>query len=189
MSYHIPLAELTLTDIKNFRRAAREAGIARALELTIARSRDELVVRDLFPNVDLGNNAVGWLTDQYITGVIAAAGWGSPFSFVGALPAAAPTLARTKVAVFYRYGSMEATPQIIGLRFRLGAQAASTKASFQFQDAIQLYQEPVVYFSEPIVYDPEDVVYIEALFAAPVAVAERCPFGAFIIERLGAVVS
>ena len=188
MSYSIPLGELTLTDIKNFRRAAREAGIARAVELGVARNRSELVVRDAMPFTDFGAGAVGWVAEQFITGVIAAAGWGSPFS-AGALPANAPTLARTKVAVFYRYGDVEAAPQIAGMRFRVGGQAASTKATFQFQTQMQCYMEPVVYFSEPVVYDPEDVVYIEALFAGAVAVGERCPFGCFIIERLGPTVS
>ena len=188
MSYSVPLGECTLTDLKNFRINAVEAGIKRALDQAIAKNRNELVVRDAMPLADFGQGAVGWVADQYITGVIAAAGWGSPFS-AGALPANVPQLARTKVAVFYRYGDVEAAPQIIGLRFRLGATGASTLASFQFQTQIQCYLEPVIYFTEPIVYSPEDWVYIEALFAGAVAVGERCPFGCFIIERLGATIS
>ena len=187
MSYSLPLGECTLTDLRNFREAAVEAGIQRAIDSSIG-PRKELVVRDAMPFADFGQGAVGWVADQFITVVIAAAGWGSPFS-AGALPANVPQLARTKVAVFYRYGGPAAAPQIIGLRFRTGQTAASTIASFQFQTQIQCYLEPVIYFTEPIVYSPEDWIYIEALYAGAVAVAELCPFGCFIIERLGATVS
>lgn len=188
MSYSVPLGELTLTDIKGFKAAAVRAGIGRATALGIARSENELVVRDAYPNADFGAGAVGWVADQYISGVIAAAGWGSPFS-AGALPANVPQLARTKVAVFYKFGVVEANPQIVGVRFRVGTTGATTKASFFFQLETTIPLETEVYFSEPVVYDPEDWVYIEALYRGAVAVGERCPFGCFIIERLGPTVS
>lgn len=188
MAYSVPVGELTKTDIKNYKRIAVDAGISRALALGIARDRKELTVRDAYPHLDFGAAGVGWLAENYVTGVIAAAGWGSPFS-AGALPANAPLLARTKVATFYKFGVSDAMPMIVGLRFRLGAAGASTLASFFFQLETTLTLEPEIYFSEPIVYQPEDVVYIEALFAGAVAVGERCPFGCFIVERLGATVS
>jgi len=188
MSYAIPTNELTLTDIKTFKNGAIEAGIARALALGLARTRDELVVREAFPNTDFGAGAVGWTTEEYLSGAIAVAGWGSPFD-AGALPANAPTLARTKVAVFYKFADTEANPVVTGVRFRVGATGATTKASFFVQMPINTKLEPDVYFSEPVVYDPEDVLYIECYYTAAVAVAEHIPFGCFIVERVGATIS
>jgi len=188
MSYTIPAAELTSTDIKNFKAGAIEAGINRALALGLARVREELVVRAALPHTDFGAAAMGWLTENYISGAIAAAGWGSPFD-AGAVPAFVPQLASTKVAVFYKVGISDAAPQIAGIRFRVGAGGASTKAVFFFQIESTTRMEPVMYLSEPVVYDPQDFLYIEAYYVAAVALAERIPFGCYIVEKTGGTVS
>ena len=188
MSYAVPASELTLTDIKNYKASAISAGISRALALGLARTESELVVRSALPHTDFGAGAVGWTAENYITGVIAAAGWGSPFD-AGAVPANVPQLAATKVAVFFKLGLSDAAPQIAGLRFRVGAGGASTKGVFFFQVETTTRLEPVVYFSEPIVYDPQDWIYMEAYFVGAVALAERMPLGCFIIEKTGSIVS
>jgi hypothetical protein len=189
MSYVVPVNELTLTDIKSYRASAVEAGIVRALALGIARSRDELVVRYGLPFTDFGNGGLGWTLENYSGPVIAAAGWGSVFN-AGALPANAPTLANSKVAVFWKWSDWSAAPTITGVRFRIGGTGATTKATFYMQLETGAKLEPDVYFTEPVVYDPQDVVYIEAYYNAAVAVgAELFSFGAFVVERLGANVS
>ncbi len=189
MSYVVPTNELTLTDIKMFRSAAIEAGITRALALGIARSRDELVVRGALPFTDFGGAAIGWTIEQYRNPVIAAAGWGSAFD-AGALPAFAPTLANSKVAVFYKFADFTAAPVVTGVRFRVGGTGATTRASFFQQLEMGAKLEPDVYFTEPVVYDPQDVVYIELYYdAAQAALAEQFAFGCYIVERLGATVS
>jgi hypothetical protein len=188
MSYVVSTNELTLTDIKQFRIAAVEAGIIRALALGLARTRDELVVRAALPATDFGA-ATGWALEQYRNPIIAAAGWGSPFD-TGALPAFAPTLANSKVAVFYKFADYSVNPAISGIRFRVGGTGATTRASFQIQLETGAKLEPDVYFTEPVVYDPQDVVYIEAYYTGAVAaLAENFAFGVFVIERLGANVS
>jgi len=190
MSYVVPTNELTLTDIKAFRSAAVEAGIARALALGVARSRDELVVRGALPSTDFSvAAATGWALEQYRNPIIAAAGWGSAFD-TGALPAFAPVLANSKVAVFYKFADYSAAPVVTGVRFRVGGTGATTRASFFLQLETGAKLEPDVYFTEPVVYDPQDVVYIELYYAAAVAaLAEQFAFGAYVIERLGATVS
>jgi len=188
MSYIVPTNELTLSDIKTFRAAAVESGIIRALALGLARSREELVVRHALPGTDFGV-ATGWTIEQYRNPVIAAAGWGSPFD-TGALPAFAPTLANSKVAVFYKFADYTAAPVISGVRFRVGGTGATTKATFFMQLETGAKLEPDVYFTEPVTYDPQDVVYIEAYYTAGVAaLGETFAFGCFIVERLGANVS
>jgi hypothetical protein len=189
MSYAVPTNELTLTDIRAFRSAAVEAGIVRALALGIARSRDELIVRHLLPFTDLGGAAIGWTQEQYRNPAIAAVGWGSPFD-AGALPAFAPTLANSKVAVFYKYADYSAIPNVSGVRFRVGGTGATTRATFFFQLPLGAKLEPDIYFTEPVVYDPQDVVYIEHYYTGVVgALAEAFAFEAFIVERAGATVS
>lgn len=189
MSFVIPTNELTLTDMKTFRAEAVEAGVQRGLALGLARTRGELVARSAYPFTDFGAGAVGWVLEQYAGPVIAAAGWGSPFS-AGALPANVPQLARTKIAVFYKFADYTAAPLITGVRFRVGATGATTKASFYQQLETGSKLEPDVYFSEAVVYDPEDFVYIEAYYqAAAVAGAEAFAFGCFIIERVGGTIS
>jgi len=189
MSYILSTNELTLTDIKTFRAAAIEAGIARALALGLARSRDELVVRHALPATDFGGAAIGWTIEQYRNPAIAAVGWGSAFN-AGALPAFAPTLANSKIAVFYKFADYDTNPVVTGVRFRVGGTGATTKASFFMQLETGAKLEPDVYFTEPVIYDPQDVVYIELYYDAIIgAFGEDFAFGAFIVERLGANIS
>lgn len=188
MSYAVPTNELTLTDIKAFKMQAIEAGIKAAMDAGIGR-RENLVVREAFPFTDFGNNALGWALEYYTNPVIAAAGWGSPFS-TGALPAFVPQLQRTKVAVFYKFAVTNATPLVAGVRFRVGNTGATTKASFMIQLPTEAKLEPDVYFSEPVVYLPEDWIYIEEYYiAAAAAGSQTAPFGCFIVERVGSTVS
>jgi hypothetical protein len=189
MSYIIPTNELSLTDMRAFRAAAIEAGINRALALGVARTREELIVRAALPSTDFGGAAIGWTLEVYQGPAIAAAGWGSVFN-AGAVPLFAPTLANSKVAVFYKFADYDAAPAITGLRFRVGGTGATTRASFFLQLEVNSKLEPDVYFTEPVVYDPQDVVYIEAYYNAVLAAGdEQFAFGAFIVERAGATVS
>lgn len=189
MSYPVATNELTLTDIKGFRIAAVDAGINRALALGLARTRDELVVRAAHPFTDFGAGALGWTIEAYRNPAIAAAGWGSAFD-AGAVPAFAPVLANSKIAVFYKFADYSAAPVVNGLRFRVGGNGATTRASLMFQLETGAKLEPDVYFTEPVIYDPQDTVYIELYYNAPVgALAEAFAFGCYIVERAGATIS
>lgn len=189
MSYAIASSELTLTDKKNFRAAAVDAGAKEAIARGIAKTTTELVARAAMPFTDFFAAAVGWSVQEWYRGpAIAAVGWGSVFN-TGAVPANVPMLARTKIAIFYGFTDYSANPVINGVRFRLGAQGASTLATFFFQD-VRGKLEPDVYFSEPVVYGPEDMVYIEAHYNAIVGAAvEQFAFMAYILERTGPTIS
>lgn len=183
MSYAIATSECTLSDLKAFRGGAVEAGIARSLHLAIASNRDELVVLEALP---LTNFPGAWTTEQYITPVPAAVGWGwaGDAGAVGVLPVG-------QVAVFYKCANSSAVvpPVFIATRFRIGATGASTKAVYNFQLEIENKIESDVYFSEPTVYDPNDNVFIQVYSIAAAGAAENVAFGCFIIMRLGAEVS
>jgi len=197
MSYAIPTTELTLADIRMFKQSALDAGVLVAARRGIGDSlydaatnpKGNLIARAGFPFTDFGNGGLGWVAENYTNPVIAAAGWGSVFSG-GALPANAPQLANNKVAIFYKFANTSAIPLISAIRFRIGNQGSSTKASFYLQLETEAKLEPDVYFSEPVVYEPQDFIYIEAQYTAAVAAGgQTIPFGTFIIERLGPTVS
>lgn len=189
MSYAIATNELSLADRKVFIGAAVEAGINRALTLGIARSRDELVVREALPREDLGTAATGWTTNEYISMVIPAANaWCSAFS-AGALPGTAFQLARNSIAVFYKFADTETTPVVTAVRFRVGTTGATTKAVFSVQLPTEAKMEPDVYFTEAVIYDPEDWLYIEVYPTGNLGNQESIPFGCFIVQRTGGVVS
>jgi hypothetical protein len=197
MSYAIPTNELTLADIRQFKmnalaagvQVAARRGIGDSLYDSVTNPKGNLIARAGYPFTDFGNGALGWATENYVNPAIAAVGWGSVFS-TGALPAFAPQLATNKVAIFYKFANTTAIPLITAIRFRIGNQGSSTKASFYLQLETEAKLEPDVYFSEPVVYEPQDFIYIEAWYTAVVgAGGQTIPFGTFVIERLGPTVS
>lgn len=187
MSYAIPTNECTLTALTNYKLAAVEAGVDRSLAVGLARKREELVVREANPFPDFSApGAVGWTNNYYVTApAVGALAWALVFD-----TAAAPTLLRTQIAVFYKITDASTNPVCTGVRFRVGPTGATTKASFFIQQFIDIKLEPEVWLSEPVVYDPEDVLFIEFYGRAATPVGgEEIGFGCFIIERVGATVS
>jgi len=187
MSYAVPTNELSLTDRKNFAIGAKRAGIARALALGIARTEQELVIREAHPGTDFTNPAgSGWTNEYYITpGAAGALAWalapdtGNP-----------PQLGRNQVAAFYKIMDAAEDPVVTAVRFRVGLTGATTKASFFIQQFIDIKLEPEVYLTEPVVYDPEDWLFIEFYGRAATALAgEELSFGCFIVERVGGTIS
>jgi hypothetical protein len=184
-SFSVATNELTLTDIKRFRKAAADAGAKRALDLGIAADPRELLVREAEPHTDF---AATWLTEYYVEAAgPAAVGW----QLVGdAVPRAASQLAVDKVAVFYKIADAANNPAVTAVRFRVGPTGATTLGSFFTQLPIDNKLEPDVYLTIPIVYSPQQWVFIEAYWrAGGVAAGEELDFGCFIIEPTGGVVS
>jgi hypothetical protein len=182
-SYIIPTNELTLTDIKMYRKRAAEAGVMRALSLGIAANPAELLVREAEPHTDF---PLTWTNEYYVE----AAGPAAPaWRLVGDL-AAASQLAVDKVAVFYKVADADNNPAITAVRFRVGATGATTLGSFFTQLPIDNKLETDVYFTIPIVYSPQQWAFIEAYWrVGAVAAGEELSFGCFIIEPTGGVVS
>ena len=182
MSYPIPTNELTLTDIKAFRGAAVEAGIQRALALSIANNREELVVYEALPLTNFG--ALAYTTENYITGALVA-GWqaSGDGAGVGTIPVG-------QVVVFYKSANASAVvpPLVTAVRFRVGATGASTKAVFFTQLATENKMEPDVYFSEPVVYDPQDRLFLQ-VYSTGIGAAEPVSFGCFVVSRVGPEIS
>ncbi len=187
MSYAIPTNELTLSDMRAFRDAAIEAGIARAIKLGLASARGQLVAREAHPGTDFTNPAgAGWTNEYYVTPAAAGA-------LVWALApdtAAVPQLGNNQIAVFYKIADASPNPVVTGVRFRKGLTGATTLGSFFIQAFIDIKLEPEVWLSEPIVYNPTDWLFIEfyGRVATP-AGGEELSFGCFIIEPVGGTIS
>lgn len=183
MSYAIATNELTLTDIKNFRRGAVDAGVARAQKLSLAATREELVAREAEPHTDF---PLTWTWEYYLEAAgPAAPGW----RLVGDLMAASQ-LGNNKIAVFYKIANDANNPAITAVRFRQGANGATTLGSFFTQLPVDIKLEPEVYLSEPVVYSPQEWVFIEAYWRiGGVAAGEELSFGCFILEPAGGVIS
>ena len=179
MSILIPKDELTLTDMKDFRGKAINAGIARAVALKVAGAADQLNVRAWENILDAGA-----ALDQWNTAALVAVG--IRYSVFQAIPA--PILAANKVAVFYKVG-VETTPVPVSLlTFRIGGAVGNIKAEFDLEQLVNcLTQEG--YFSQPVVYDPTNVMAVQVMARIATGVLARVQFGAIIIEPAGQLVS
>ena len=178
--YLVPTSELTLTDIKEFRQRAIDAGIARAISKKLITSAAEAVAREAQPVADFGT-----ATDQWLSTPLAAVN--TPYSV---FPAAAgnPLLGVTRIAVFYKVSIGTAPNPISLLSFREGAGAGTTYAVFN-TEVLDAKDESDGYFTEPVVYDNQRVLNIVATCRVATALAARIILGCFIIEPRGPVLS
>ena len=206
MSYLIPTEDLTLTDTKRFRQAAVNRGIQLAVGLRIVPIGEllvngvsyvegmrippeaelhhpSLVVRHADNVVDFGAGVGGWLT-------MTLAVVGTAVSvFATAVPAAlTPTLAVTRVAIFYSV-SVETTPMPVNLlTFTEGVAAGTTYAVFDLEE-LAVKQSLSGYFTEPVVYKPQKVMNIQVTPRIATGAQARVRLGCFIVEPTGAVIS
>jgi len=174
-----PVEDLTLTDRQNHRMRAINAGLDRAVAKGIAPSRDELIVRHAQNIADFGTAA-----DQWLTAALAVVG--TAYTVFNNI--ATPTLATTRVAVFYKATVVTAPIPVSILSFREGAAAGTTKAVYDLEQ-LDGYLVPSGYLSEPVVYDPQQVLNVVA--TARIATGAQCRLilGCYIIEPKGAVIS
>lgn len=178
----IGVDELSLSDMRNFRLAAKEMAIAEALKLAMAANSKELVNRNIFPHTDLPN---GYTNEVFITGAVAVNTWTSVYD-----TAVVPQLGTRKVLVIYKVVNMTAVPSITAVRFRLGATGVTTLGWAHLEQVIDVKMTPECYLSEPIVYTKDQFVDIQcyARIAIPAA-GERLGFEGFVVEPLGEAIS
>lgn len=179
MGVLLPTEELTLTDRKNFRAAALEAGIARAIAASIG-TREGLVYREWQNIADAG---VAATQEAWLTAALAVVG--TDYSVFRAI--AAPILANNKVVVWWGVGIATVPNPVCRLAFRVGAGAGTTKAVFDLERLDTLIT-PDGYFSEPILYNPQQVLNI-VVMARVVAAAARVILHGYVIEPLQQTIS
>lgn len=184
MSYAIPVDELSIAKMTEFRTNAKEAALERAKKLALVTKMEELVFREGFPATDFGLPAgTGYTNEAYITGAAVANAWTSVFD-----TAAVPQLGNNKVAVFYKIADITPAPVCTAVRFRLGPTGTSTLAWFHIEQFINVKLTAEVWLSEPVVYNKDQWLFIE-FYPRVNTAAERLAFGCFIAEPVGEAIS
>jgi len=187
--YTIPVDELSISRMENFRKACREAMLARAQDKSIAKYMNELTFRDVLPADDMGAGlavgGTGYTNNIYLTGAVAANVWTLVYD-----TGAVQQLANTKILGIYKIYDLSVNPLITSVRFRKGNTGATTLGVTQVEQFFMGKLTPECYLSEPIIYSPQDWMFIECLASAAIgAVGERLAFGAYVAEPVGGTVS
>jgi hypothetical protein len=178
MSYIIPRDELSLSEMKNHRERALQAGIARAAE-KLGVNASELCARQFLNVTDAGAALEQWNT-------AALAVVGTAYSVFQAI--AAPTLANNKLAVFYKVGIETAPLPACRLTFRSGAAAGNVIAEFDLEQLVNA-QVCEGYFNEPICIDPTQTFAIQVTCRIATGAAARVQFGNYLIEPIGQTIA
>jgi len=176
---------MTLTDRRNTRLNCDQILTERGLKL-VHDDPDQLVIRDVLPNNDLGvgiggpvvgaGTAEDWL-DQ-IAGVA-----GVEHQYFSSL------LAIDRVIGFYGISLESAPPSISRIRLTLGPASPQVRGSFQLE---KLYTrlETVAFFSEVVIYIRNDTIRCMVMpRLAYAALTERIALLGRVIETIGQVVS
>jgi CRISPR/Cas system endoribonuclease Cas6 (RAMP superfamily) len=173
-SYIIPKSELTLTDMKQFRQRAVNAGLNRCAE-KLSVSTDELMVRHVQNILDFGSAAEQWNT-------AALAAVGTAYSVFQAVPA--PTMANNKLAVLYKIGCETIPVPISQVTIRSGGAAGNIKAEYDFEQVVNA-QELEGYVSEPVPFDPTETFAIQVLARIATGALARVQLGMYLFEPKG----
>ena len=179
MSYLIQKEDTSVTDRRNFRSAAMEAGIQKAIKSGLG-DRRQLITRG-FTNI----RDAGAVLDEWRSAALAVAG--NEYSVFQAV--AAPVLAANKVAVFYMV-QVETVPLPVSLlRCRYGGLAGNIALEFDLEQLASAW-EMVGYFSEPFVVGPTGIFAINVVARTPATlVLAQVELGGFVIEPLGQTLS
>jgi len=175
-SFLAPQETMTLTDIKTYKLNAIAAGIKHMLDLAVASTEDNLVVRDIRANADLGYGTA--LENEWAFNLVAGAD--TIFAAAAANPA-------NRAVVFYGIDDYDANPVGTLVTFRTAAVGGTTKMMVDLQNC-RGFTYCAGMLSEPVVYDPQETVVISIQTDANHA-PEMIKFLGYVIEPHGTVVS
>lgn len=176
-SYITPAEDMSLED----RRAARKSGqdwlLNSGAEMRIRFNQGDLLIRDIYPNTDLGLAAQrDWLVAG--AGVV-----GTDLQYF------VPTLPAGRVIVFWGAGTLMALPGISVLRLTQGAASATTRGEYQLETLYNA-ERPVGFFSEPVGFLPNEVARGMVMPRLAFAVnTERLFLLGRVLEPIGAIIS
>jgi hypothetical protein len=160
--------QITALDILRLRGELGAELLAMARAKGIGQSYDEVTIRDLDYNLDLGGASNDWVT-------AAATVAGTWYVFVNS------ALASNKACVIYGFWSRDAVPNIMRVRL----QATGGGATYGDYDVSGIYStlNQVCYFSTPIIYGPTSTVYV-TLYPRAAATSQSGLLG-LVIEPQG----
>ena len=96
--FAIGVDELSLSEMRNFRKTAKERAIKEALDLSLVADRSELTARNILPATDL---PAGYTNEVFVTGAVVINTWTSVYD-----TAVVPQLGNRKVMVIYKVMNM-----------------------------------------------------------------------------------
>jgi len=175
-SFLVPQETMTLTDIKSYRQQAAAVGVKHMIDLALATTDANLVVRDIRANTDLGYGTA--LENEWAFNLVA----GADTAF-----AAAAVLPANRIVVFYGIDDFDANPVGTLVTFATAAVGGTTKMIVDLQDC-RGYTYCAGMLSEPVVYDPNELIVIRIQTDANHA-PEIIKFMGYVIEPRGGVVS
>jgi hypothetical protein len=179
LPYIIPVGDLDIGTRSQMRQQCDQSLFARALDIRkLAATRNELVVRDIIPNVDLVNIAGGLVTAWWITGALVA---NTPYIYVNAI------CPQDKVIAFYGVSQESVLPATALVYFRVGATGNSTRAVCNLE-VLYARMESQGYLDMEVMYDPNERIFIDLLPRINAA-TERLMLMGRVIEPIGATVS
>ena len=177
MPYLIPGDELSIEQKQALRMNVDRTLQDRATTVKSIGRSNELVVRDIVPNLDINVaplNTSQWITGALVAGVV-------PINYVNA------PLANNKILAFYGIADLEANPVVDVVFFRVGATGGSTRG---IAHLAQMFSKMTTdgYLDMAIVYDPQEVMFIQVV-ANAIAATERLILLGRVIEPVGATIS
>ncbi len=176
-SYLLPIEDLTLDERLAIRASVQQLLENAAAQLAIRLNPNDLIIRDMLPNTDVGLAA----TDDWL---IAGAGVaGTPLQYFSA------AVPQDRIYAFYGISVESAAASISTIRLTLGATSITTRGVYQLEE---LYSRLQIsgYFSSPVLFTRTETV--RAMVTPRLAFAagsERLAFLARVIEPIGQVVS
>lgn len=175
LSYLVPWEIMTPTNIEQFKRDARQAGINRALELKVATVDSGLVARTPRANADVGIGTA--LQDEWA------------FTLVVGLNAAIINVAipLNEIWVWYAIDQWDPAPQATLVTFRTAPVGGTTKMQVDLQDC-RGFTFNAGMLAEPVVYDRSERMVVDIQSDAAHA-PEYIKFMGFIITTRGTVLS
>jgi len=176
-SYLLAVDDLNEADRKAIRNNCDLVLVDNALRQAIVDTEKDLIVRDIFPNNDLGLAA----TDDFLVAGPGVAG--TDLQYINAV------VGVDQEWGFYGVGVESANPCISRLRMTLGAASSQIRGAFQLE---QLYTrlQPAAYFGETVVFKKQErmrvMIMVRTAFAAN---GQRLELFGRVVEPIGAVVS
>ena len=178
-SFIVPVDNMTLTDQKSYKARAIAIGTSRMMELKLATSVDDLLVRLIRPNADWGVG-VGAAGEENWRFNLAVAGLNANAVTVAARPA-------NEIVVIFGIDNWDANPEVTLVTFKTAVAGGTTKMMIDMQ-LCRGYMNSAGFLSEPVVYDPQEPIFVD-IAADAIAATQQCIFNGYIITKRGQVVS
>lgn len=168
--------ELSTTQILALKEEVKERLIAYAAKET-GKDPSEFCVRDVMALTDLGLDSEIW--DNEDSGGLTATTWTQDWE---------KELPKTKFVAFYGFVNHTDDPQVIGTKFKVGADGATVRDIIMHG---RMHAEDVAKcFFEPVLYKGTETIYVEHYSKTTIAeAAELLEFLALVAEPWGANIS